>query len=114
MTRSTIAKFLSSVLLTGSLLCGSVLPSSALEAPNFRVINGGQTRAIEVNVSPSASDDWGDNLLAIDLDPGHYVYALKNYTIGSCVQDLRVVYEDEHVEYLYNINICRNDITLHY
>jgi hypothetical protein len=30
------------------------------------------------------------------------------------VQDLRVVYEDEHVEYLYNINICRNDITLHY
>jgi hypothetical protein len=106
-----------SSVLASSLILASALPASALEAPNFRVINGGQTRAVEVNVSPSSSDDWADNLLdpyGDILDPGNFIYALKGYTIGSCVQDLRVIYEDGHKEFLYNVNICRNDITLHY
>jgi hypothetical protein len=117
MTRHSFASFFTTSIGALAIVLATTLPSSALEAPNFRVINGGQTRAVEVNVSPSNSNDWGDNLLTPygdALDPGNFVYALRGWTIGSCVQDLRVIYEDGVTKYLYGTNICRNDITLHY
>jgi hypothetical protein len=117
MTRHPFLRSLATSIVALSVVLATALPTSALDAPNFRVINGGQTRAVELNVSPSSSNDWGSNLLdPYDdiLDPGNFVYALRGWNLGSCVQDLRVIYEDGHIEYLYNTNICRNDITLHY
>jgi len=116
MSQSLLTKLMGSVFLTGSLVFATAVPSFALSAPNFEVINAGSTRATEINVSPSASNDWGDNLLDPDdeLDPGDYVYALRGWDLGSCVQDFRVIYEDGKTQYLYGVNICRNNITIHY
>jgi hypothetical protein len=116
MSQSMLTKLMGSVLLTGSLVFATVTPSFALSAPNFEVINQGSTRATEINVSPSSSNDWGDNLLDPDdeLDPGNFVYALRGWDLGSCVQDFRVIYEDGTTQYLYGVNICRNNVTIYY
>jgi hypothetical protein len=117
MTRHPFIRSLATSIVALSVVLATALPASALSAPNFEVINAGQTRAVELNVSPSGDNDWGDNLLdPYDdiLDPDHFVYALRGWNLGSCVQDMRVIYEDGHIDYLYGTNICRLNITLHY
>ena len=74
--------------------------------PRFVVVNRSNRLVNMLNVSPSSSDQWGDDLLGLlQLTPGSSVAV--NLPRGSeCTQDVRVTYHDNSSESVGRINAC--------
>ena len=91
------------------------LSTAQYSSPNFRVLNEGSHIINTLNVSPHASGVWGSDLLGqYDLRPGQYASPLAGYTLPSCVQDVRVIYDNGAVDYFYNLNVCTQNVTFRY
>ena len=83
-------------------------------APQFTIYNQGSTCIAIVNVEPSDSNNWGPDLLAGVMCPNQYLHPLVNYTLPSCIQDVRAIYTDGHVEYTWGLNVCSYNLIEHY
>ena len=105
----------------GAIALGMMLAATAYvgaasySAPNFTVYNEGSEVIESVNVSPHNNNSWGEDLLGnYALQPGYNYKPLTNYTLPTCYQDVRAVYDDQHVETLYNVNVCTQNVIFHY
>jgi hypothetical protein len=83
-------------------------------APQFTLYNQGSTCIAIVNVEPSASNNWGPDLLSGVMCPNQFLHPLADYSLPSCVQDVRVIYTDGHIEYTWGINVCEYNLFEHY
>jgi hypothetical protein len=92
---------------------------SAVQAPraladerDFTLVNGSRTVITHVYVSPTQSNDWGDDILGRDiLNPGESVFIYFNRFEGnSCFHDIRVLaYGGAGEGMLRGINLCTTD-----
>jgi hypothetical protein len=84
-------------------------------SPNFEVVNEGHHTIVVINVSPHGYNSWGADLLGNDeLEPGYWFKPLIGYNLPSCIQDVRVIYSDNVVDYMYSVNVCTHYVTFSY
>ena len=90
----------------------ALLPSMAFaDAPNpsFYLVNRSQQQINQVYVSPAAAAGWGRDQLGDDtIEPGGN-FAVRLHADGTCVFDLRIVYEDGRSEERRGVNTCSVD-----
>ena len=90
----------------------AALTQSAFADPrDFTLQNESDVDIAYVYVSPSATDDWGDDIMGIDvLDAGDSVDVTFDYFDGrTCLYDIKVVGTGGELGYLYKVNLCRID-----
>ena len=105
-----------------SLTLGALMlaaPATAQDAKqDFRLVNRTGYEIKDVYVSPSKSDDWGDEVLGRGnrLADGQGVNLHFNPRTRTCRWDLKVVYSvDDSKAVWSDINLCEVDkITIHY
>ena len=84
---------------------------------DFRLVNKTGYEVKDVYVSPTKTDDWGDEVLGRGnrLADGQGVDIHFNPRTRTCRWDLKVVYSDDDKAVWRDINLCEVDkITLHY
>ncbi len=92
--------------------CFALLPVTALaDAPNpsFYLVNRSSQAINQVYVSPAAASGWGRDQLGDDtIDPGANA-PIRLHADGTCLFDLRIVYEDGRSEERRGVNTCSVD-----
>ena len=92
--------------------CFALLPAAAsADAPNpsFYLVNRSRQQINQVYVSPVSAAGWGRDQLGDDtLEPGAN-FAVRLHADGTCVFDLRIVYEDGRSEERRGVNTCGMD-----
>ena len=92
--------------------CFALLPAVALaDAPNpsFYLVNRSSQAINQAYVSPAAASGWGrDQLGDNTIDPGSNA-PIRLHADGTCVFDLRIVYEDGRSEERRGVNTCSVD-----
>lgn len=77
---------------------------------DFTLINASNVTIIHVFVSASSLDDWGDDLLGLDvLLPGESVRILFSRfdgEAGNCLYDIKVIGENGEEGILFAVNLC--------
>jgi hypothetical protein len=75
---------------------------------DFRLRNRSDVDIAYVYVSPSAEDDWGDDILGTDILPaGDSIDVTFDPSDDfTCVYDVKVVGTAGEVGYLYKVNLC--------
>ena len=90
----------------------TLLPAVAFaDAPNpsFYLVNRSRQQINQVYVSPAAAAGWGRDQLGDDtVAPGAH-FAVRLHADGTCVFDLRIVYEDGNSEERRGVNTCTVD-----
>lgn len=90
---------------------GGGAPAARTNNPDFRIVNRSNRTINEIYVSASSSNSWGSDWLGSNtLPPGRF------WTItpreGTCVHDIRVVYNDGNATERRRINTCNlTDVT---
>jgi len=94
------------------------LPAGAQQAKqDFRLINKTGYELKALYVSPSKSDDWGDDILGQDvLSDGQAVNVHFNPRAQTCKWDLKVTYTDDNSSAVWSdIDLCTVEkITIRY
>jgi hypothetical protein len=94
------------------------VPAGAQQAKqDFRLINKTGYELKALYVSPSKSDNWGEDILGQDvLVDGQAVNVHFNPTAQTCKWDLKVTYTDDDSNAVWSdIDLCTVDkITIHY
>ncbi len=82
--------------------------SAFADLRDFTLRNRSDVDIAYVYVSPSAQDDWGDDILGTDI-----LYAGDSIDVTfdasdrfTCVYDVKVVGTGGEVGYLYKVNLC--------
>lgn len=95
-----------------------VAPAVAQEAKqDFKLINATGYELKALYVSPSKSDDWGDDILGQDvLSDGQTVSVHFSPKVHTCKWDLKVTYSDDDSNAVWSgIDLCTVEkITIHY
>ncbi|NOG70579.1 hypothetical protein [Roseicella sp. DB1501] len=89
-----------------TLLLGYAVPAGAQSGdPSFRVVNNTLKPINEVYVSPVSSSGWGHDRLGADVVPpgGRQLIRLP---AGTCLYDIRIVYQQGGAEERRNIDTC--------
>jgi hypothetical protein len=84
---------------------------------DFTLVNQTGYQINKVFVSPSASNDWEEDVLGRDvLDDGESVNIVFHRNTTGCKWDLKVVYSDDDSSAVWQgFNICAiSKITIHY
>ena len=93
-------------------------PAFAQEAKqDFKLINATGYELKALYVSPSKSDEWGDDILGQDvLSDGQAVNVHFSPKVHTCKWDLRVTYTDDNSNAVWSdIDLCTVEkITIHY
>ncbi len=77
--------------------------------PSFYLVNRSSQAINEVFVSPAAASGWGHDQLGDNtLDAGANA-PIRLHADGTCVFDLRIVYEDGRSEERRGVNTCNVD-----
>jgi hypothetical protein len=90
-----------------ALVFGSV--STAFADPrDFILINGTGQVIMEVYVAPSNMDDWGDDIMGMDvLGAGESAtIRFARFTEGDCYYDIKVIVESGAEGELNQVNLC--------
>jgi|SRR5580658_4906708 hypothetical protein len=94
------------------------LPAAADDAKqDFKLVNKTGYELKALFVSPSKSDDWGDDVLGQDvLSDGQGVNIHFSPKVQTCKWDLKVTYTDDNSNAVWqDIDLCSVDkITIHY
>ena len=94
------------------------VPFRAAAAPqDFELVNNTGYEIKNVYVSPTSSDDWGDDILGADtLSTGDSKEITFPDNRGdACQWDLKVTYEDDTSHEWKNINLCSiSKLTINY
>lgn len=93
-------------------LAAALLPRTALAATGGEhevvVVNQGRFAVNELYISPSASEEWGDDRLGeAMLAPGHSL-RLRLGRGPDCLVDVQAVYEDGGREERHGLDICHD------
>jgi hypothetical protein len=93
-------------------------PAFAQEAKqDFKMVNATGYELKALYVSPSKSDDWGDDILGQDvLSDGQVVNVHFSPKVHTCKWDLKVTYSDDNSNAVWqDIDLCTVEkITIHY
>jgi len=84
---------------------------------DFKLVNATGYELKALYVSPSKSDDWGDDILGQDtLDDGQAVNVHFSPKVHTCKWDLQVVYSDDDSKAVWSdVDLCTIEkITIHY
>jgi hypothetical protein len=84
---------------------------------DFKMVNATGYELKALYVSPSKSDDWGDDILGQDvLSDGQAVNVHFSPKVHTCKWDLKVTYSDDNSNAVWQeIDLCTVDeITIHY
>lgn len=86
-----------------------VLAQSAFADPrDFQLTNNSSVDLAYVYVSPSATDDWGDDLMGTDvLSAGQTIdVSFKKFDGSTCNYDIKVIGTGGEEGYLYKVDLC--------
>ena len=86
-----------------------LLAQSAFADPrDFTLRNHSDVDIAYVYVSPTASDDWGDDIMGTDIVPaGESVdVTFDTFDGTTCVYDIKVIGTGGEVGYLYKVDLC--------
>lgn len=101
-----------------ALIVAMVSPVLADDAKqDFKLVNATGYELKALFVSPSKSDDWGDDVLGQDvLSDGQAVNVHFSPKVHTCKWDLKVTYTDDNSNAVWNdIDLCTVEkITIHY
>lgn len=102
------------LLLTGLSACALVLvfAQSAFADPrDFLLKNQSAVDIAFVYVSPSATNDWGDDILGSDLLPSGQStdVTFSKFDGATCQYDVKVVGNGGEEGYLYKVDLCSVD-----
>jgi len=93
-------------------------PLHALAAPqDFTLVNDTGYEIKNVYISPTSSDDWGDDVLGEDtLATGDsQEITFPEGRSQSCHWDMKVTYQDDTSHEWKNLNLCEiSKLTIHY
>ena len=95
-------------------LAGALLVTSPVHAqngpdPSFNLVNRGSSPIRELYVTPSGDANWGRNRLHGErIAPGD-TFEVRRRADGTCVFDIRVVFEDRRNEERRGLNTCTLD-----
>lgn len=103
--------WLSSRVLAGLMalmLVGASATAAHADPRDFQLINGSDRTIDQIYVAPSNMDDWGDDILGLDvLPPGQTVtITFQRFTPGDCYYDIKVVAADGGEGELNQVNLC--------
>jgi hypothetical protein len=94
------------------------VPAVAQDAKqDFKMVNATGYELKALYVSPSKSDDWGDDILGQDvLSDGQVVNVHFSPKVHTCKWDLKVTYSDDDSNAVWQeIDLCTVEkITIHY
>lgn len=77
----------------------------------FNITNSTSDRSIvEFSVSPTSSDEWGDNLLTDigEVQPGETLAVTIQDGLLTCSYDTRAVWSDDSTTEEMNVNMCES------
>ncbi|MGE3272106.1 MAG: hypothetical protein AB7P40_25355 [Chloroflexota bacterium] len=110
MGRRAFFSRIAGAMLALSLVIASV--STAFADPrDFILINGTGTVISEVYVAPSNLDDWGEDVMGVDvLGPGENVkITFARFTEGDCYYDIKVITAEGAEGELNQVNLCETN-----
>jgi hypothetical protein len=83
---------------------------------DFVLVNQTGLAIIELYVSPTSEDEWGDDILGRDvLETGEKANITFRSSLTECNWDLKIVDEDDDEIEWVKLNLCTaNEITLKY
>lgn len=86
-----------------------LLASPAYAAPqDFTIVNHTGHSVLTLNVSPSASNQWGPDILGVEVlhngESGHVSFDPDE---DHCMYDIRVTYDDGDTGDWRHINLCQ-------
>ncbi len=85
---------------------GVAVPATAQQNPDFWVVNNSGRTITEVYVSSSAVSNWGSDRLGQNVLNSGMRFAIRPPRDGTCVFDIRVVYNDGTAEERRRQNTC--------
>jgi len=104
-----------------SALAAVAFSSTAAAAPqnrrlDFKLINKSTYTVVELYVSPTTEDEWGDDILGRDvLEDGESADITFSRNATACSWDLKIVDDEEDEVTWTKLNLCEaNEITLMY
>ena len=104
-----------------TLALAALAASSPLAAPqrrvlDFTLVNGTKYTIMQLYVSPTRDDKWGEDVLGEDvLKPGEEVEITFSRAETTCMWDLKIVDEDKDEVEWEKFNLCEaSEITLKY
>lgn len=102
--------------LTAVSLTSSVAASQQRRVLDFTLVNGTRYTIVELYVSPTKDDKWGEDVLGKDiLKPGEKVDIEFSRSESTCTWDLKIVDEDDDEVEWEKFNLCEiSEITLKY
>lgn len=102
--------------LVGAALTSSVSASSQRRVLDFTLVNSTKYTIVELYVSPTNDDKWGEDVLGEDvLKPGEKVDISFSRGETTCTWDLKIVDEDKDEVEWAKFNLCEaSEITLKY
>ncbi len=86
-----------------------VMVQSAFADPrDFELRNNSSVDLAYVYVSPSATDDWGDDILGVDVLPAGQTVnvSFKKFDGTTCNYDVKVVGTGGESGVLYKVDLC--------
>ncbi|ADL01866.1 hypothetical protein [Brevundimonas subvibrioides] len=91
---------------TAALVIGmSAFGTAAMAQATMTVTNTGEVPIVELAISGTSVEDFGDNLLDEEIAPGDAVEV--TFDVGDdCVQDVMATYEDGDTEEVYDVDLC--------
>ncbi|MDR2702406.1 MAG: hypothetical protein LBB72_08245 [Spirochaetaceae bacterium] len=97
-------------ILAGLLLFAGTFALYAQNLPSIRIVNNTGFSIYYIFVSPSESDDWGDELLGDDyLEDGDYITVRLSQPLSRTnVYDFRVEDEDEDLYFKWEVTVTNN------
>ena len=86
----------------------STLASPAYAAPqDFTLVNNSGHTVVTLNVSPTAEDEWGPDILGVEvLANGESAEVTFDPGADHCHYDIRATYSDGDTGDWRNINLC--------
>lgn len=94
----------------------SVAATAQRRVLDFTLVNGTRYTVVELYVSPTSDEKWGEDVLGKDvLEPGKEVEITFSRGETTCMWDLKIVDEDEDEVEWEKLNLCEaSEITLKY
>jgi hypothetical protein len=83
---------------------------------DFKLVNQSTYVIVELYVSPTTEDEWGEDVLGTDVLPNNESVDIEfDRSETTCSWDLKIVDEDEDEVTWTKLNLCTaNEITLRY
>ncbi len=112
-----LRSFSAAVVVGGFLAVGAAAPANAQGKQDFTLINATGYAISHVYVSPTNTDDWGNDILGKDvLDVDEAVDIQFPRKGNTCKWDLRVTYDDDDSNVVWHgFDLCKiSKITIKY